>query len=77
MSSGDRFVLRLRVGLAAVGIAGIGYGAYLVLTDQRDDHPAQLAKWLVGAVVLHDGVLVPVTLGAGFVISRLVPPRAR
>ena len=33
--------------------------------------------WLVAAVVLHDGVIAPVTAVVGKGIDRFVPPRAR
>ncbi len=69
--------LRLRLIVGGLGVLGILYGVRLVLTDQRDDHPIQLVKWLVGAVILHDGILVPTTMVFGGVLGLIFKPRAR
>ena len=34
---------------------------------------ASWARWLVGAAVVHDALLLPLVLGAGWLISRWVP----
>ena len=68
---------RLRMGVGGLGVLGILYGVDLVLTDQRDDHPIQLVKWLIGGVILHDGILVPATMLLGAVLGLVFKPRAR
>jgi len=38
---------------------------------------ADLGRWLVGGLVVHDGFWVPVAIGAGWLTSRLVPATVR
>jgi hypothetical protein len=55
----------LRYGLGAAGLAALGFGLVTLVTDpQVRDWPG-VAEWLVLAVALHDGVLVPLVLLAG------------
>jgi hypothetical protein len=70
-------VSRTRLVIAAVGLAGIGYGLWLILRFQPISKPFKLIEWLAGAVILHDGVLVPTTLLIGGVLTAVIPPRAR
>lgn len=59
----------LRVLLGLLGVAGIAWGAWLLLDGQDLDALLRVALWLAGGVVLHDAVLAPlvVVLGAGAV----------
>ena len=67
----------VRVSLVGLGgLAGL-YGAYLLLSRQDTDGNLAVATWLVGGVVLHDFVLVPVVLLLLAVGARLVPGTAR
>jgi hypothetical protein len=61
--------VRLRLLIGAVGVVGAAYGAWLLL----DQDYVAAAIWLVAGVVLHDFVLVPLTLGLGWVAQRVVP----
>jgi hypothetical protein len=70
-------VSRPRLLIATVGLAGMGYGLWLILRFQVISKPFKLIEWLIGAVVLHDGVLVPSTLLVGAVLTKTIPPRAR
>ncbi len=70
-------VSRARLGIAFVGLSGIGYGVWLILRFQPISKPLKLIEWLAGAVILHDGILVPTTLLVGGVLTALIPPRAR
>lgn len=62
---------------AAVGAAGIAWGLQGILRHRRDTHPAQLAGFVLGDVVVHDAVWAPLVLLAGVAVARLVPARAR
>jgi hypothetical protein len=65
---------------ATVGIAGaalIAYGAWRILGTARLTRPPTLALWLVGAVVVHDGILAPLTMTTGYVIGKVFRPRSR
>lgn len=73
----DLSVRLWRITLGLVGVAGIAYGAKLILTKPKDTMPVVVAEWIVGAVVIHDAIIAPVVLGIGFLLSRTVPPRAR
>ena len=57
---------------ALVGGLGIGAGVYcaVLLLDVCLDNLRAAAIWLVGGVVLHDGVLAPLTIGVCFLVAR-------
>jgi uncharacterized membrane protein len=65
----------LVVGLA-LGVPVMLFGVRGVLLDARDTHPAELARWLVGAAVVHDLVLLPVVGALGWGLRRLTPAPA-
>jgi hypothetical protein len=62
----------LRITIGAAGVAAMALGAVL-LTNPQVGKALDVLWWLLGAVLLHDGVLVPATLAAG----ALLPPRLR
>lgn len=66
-----------RIGLGVAGILLGLYGAVNLLTGVDIGTLLVLALWLVGAVVIHDGVLSPAVLGVGWALHRWVPVRAR
>lgn len=65
----------LLIGLAT-GLPVIAYGLRGVLVDADDTHPAELARWVVGAALVHDVVLAPAVLAVGWALSKVVPPSA-
>jgi uncharacterized membrane protein len=65
----------LVVGMA-LGVPVMLFGVRGILLDARDTHPAELARWLVGAAVVHDLVLLPVVGGLGWALRRLTPAPA-
>jgi hypothetical protein len=67
----------IRLSLGTVGVLVLGYGALRILQDQRHTHPTKLGAWLVGALILHDGIIAPIVIGVGMLLARVVPPRAR
>jgi hypothetical protein len=64
----------LLVGLA-LGLPVVAYGGRGVLVDGDRTHPAELARWLVGAALVHDLVLVPLVLAGGWAAHRFTPAR--
>lgn len=66
----------IRVALAVVGLAALGWGGYLLVelmtASPRDG--IQVAAWLVGGPVLHDAVIAPLVGVTGLAVSRLLPP---
>jgi len=68
--------MRTRLALGAVGAFAMAYGTWRILQQQHLSKPTELGKWLVAAVLVHDAILVPVTLAVGFALT-VVRPRAR
>jgi hypothetical protein len=57
---------------AVAGVLTAGYGVWLLLDLGWANTRATLV-WLVGGVVLHDGVLAPLVIAVALVAVRLVP----
>lgn len=66
----------IRVLLAVLGLAGMGWGVWcgLELVDGSVPTGVELAAWLVGGPVLHDLVLAPVAGGLGWLLARRLGP---
>ncbi|MDJ0340873.1 hypothetical protein QMK19_19020 [Streptomyces sp. H10-C2] len=69
--------MRARAALGAVGVAAMGLGASLLLTDSQVRAPLDVPLWMAGAIVLHDAVLAPVVLAIGAALAHRLPPRVR
>ena len=65
-----------RLLLGGLGVAAAAYGAWSLLGEGLAD-VVTTAIWLAGGVVLHDFVLVPLTLGVCWLGARLLPPGRR
>jgi hypothetical protein len=74
--SGRRIDLTRTV-LGGVGMAALGYGGWLIARWPTHTKPVSLAIWLAGALILHDGILVPATLIVGALLTLALRPRAR
>jgi hypothetical protein len=62
----------VRVLVGAVGLAAMGFSAYGLLTDDGV-RLAGVLPFLVGLVVAHDLVLMPLAIGVGVLVLRYVP----
>ncbi len=69
-------MLKYRIALAVPGIALLAFGVFRLLTELEGGDLLALALWLGAAVALHDGLVAPVTVGTGLLLTR-VPPRPR
>lgn len=69
--------MRTRILLATCGVALAAFGAFRLLTEIGFSDLIILALWLVAAVAIHDGILSPLVVSAGWAISRFVPARGR
>lgn len=49
-----------RIVLAALGLGSMLWGVWLLLSTQHGPQLLSIAIWLIGAVIAHDAVLVPV-----------------
>jgi hypothetical protein len=67
----------VRLGLGAIGVLGILYGAKLLFDKYDVNQPFQVMKWAIGADVVVDGILLPLTIGVGWLLTKFVRPRAR
>jgi hypothetical protein len=66
-----------RIILAVVGIGLATYGIGQLLTQIPRPTLALLALWLIGALIIHDGLLSPAVVGVGAALRRYVPDRGR
>ena len=62
---------------AAAGWAVIAWGVRGALHHHIDTRPAELGRFFVGGVVVHDLVFVPLVLAGGVVLGRTVRGRWR
>ncbi len=60
-----------RAGIGVLGVAGLVYGAGGLLAHVQGLPLLAVAAWLAVAVLVHDGVLVPLTTAAGGGLSKL------
>ena len=61
--------------LIAVGALGMAYALVGAFTDP--DVKGGTLLFLIGVLVAHDGILLPLTIGVGALIGRFVPLRLR
>jgi len=66
----------MRLVLAGFGLAAIGYGAYGWLFADGTK-PVSQFLFLAAVLIGHDFVVLPVAIGAGALITRFAPARAR
>jgi hypothetical protein len=62
--------------IGTLGIAAAAYGLVLLVSHGLGDLMAAVI-WLAAGVVLHDFVLVPLTLGVCWLAMRVAPPGRR
>ncbi|HEY4377888.1 MAG TPA: hypothetical protein VGM93_12055 [Acidimicrobiales bacterium] len=67
----DPSTVGLAVGLL-FGLPLMIIGVHGALVDSRSTHPAELARWVIGAAVVHDALLVPLVLGVGKALHLLI-----
>ena len=65
----------LLIGLA-LGLPVIGYGIRGAVVDAADTHPPELARWVIGAALVHDVVVVPLAAAVALLARRFTPPHA-
>lgn len=65
----------LWVGLA-LGAPVMAWGLRGLFAASARVDPLELARWIVGAALVHDLIVIPVTLAVGLGLRRIVPPTA-
>lgn len=66
-----------RYALGAAGLAAVAFGADTLLTDPAVRDWRGVVRWLLLAVLLHDGMLVPATLLLGLAVGAKWRARLR
>jgi hypothetical protein len=66
-----------RIILAIVGVGLATYGISQLLTQIPPQTLVLLALWLIGALIIHDGLLSPAVVGVGVALRRYIPDRRR
>jgi hypothetical protein len=69
--------MRVRIALFAAGFLLLAFGVFRLFTQIPHPKLIMVGLWLIGALVIHDGILSPLVIGASWVLARVVPPRAR
>lgn len=69
--------MRLRIAIGAIGVLLGLFGVFRLLTEISAYDLVFLFIWLIGALIIHDGLLAPVVVGVGTVIAKVVPARGR
>ena len=67
---------RWRYALVAAGVLLLLYGGERLVAEVPQALPG-LALWMIGIIVIHDGLLSPLVVGVGWLLARTVAPRAR
>ncbi len=63
-------MMAVRLSLGALGAVALGFGAYSLLAHLGFAALFSLAAWMAVALLLHDGVLVPLVTAAGHGLRR-------
>ena len=59
-----------RVVLIVLGLAGLAWGAYVLLDTVKPARIPGVALWVGAAIVLHDGVISPLVFFCGILLRR-------
>lgn len=67
----------LRIALGALALSSIGYGLSLLFAKPKVNRPFEVIKWAIASDIVVDGLLIPASIVVGFVLTKVVPGRAR
>lgn len=70
-------MMRVRVGLGAVGVAIGLVGVWTFLTGVPSGQWLGVLIWLGGVVVAHDAVIAPAAVVVGLAVFAILPRRSR
>jgi hypothetical protein len=70
-------MLRWRIVLAVAGVSLGTLGVGRLLTQIPSHSLVLLVAWLIGAIIVHDGIVSPLVLTIGWLLRRFVPDRSR
>ena len=66
-----------RIAFAVSGLLLGLFGVFRLVTEVPIGNLLVLAGWMIGAVVIHDGLLSPAVVAVGWFIGHAVPSRGR
>ena len=66
----------VRLALGALGVAGALWGLWL-LRDDGLEALVSVGIWLIGGIIIHDGIIAPLTVGVTVLVARWLPAPAR
>jgi hypothetical protein len=66
-----------RIALAVAGVALAAFGVFRLVTEVPPSQLLILGLWLIAALIIHDALLAPSVVGAGWLLRRYVPDRGR
>ena len=66
-----------RIILAVAGLGLASFGVFRLATEIPVRSLVFLGLWLAAALVIHDGIVAPATVGVSSVLRRWIPDRAR
>ncbi|GAA4671595.1 hypothetical protein [Frondihabitans cladoniiphilus] len=70
-TSPSRGVFIGRVALIVFGAALTLLGAYVMMTTVKPKNIVGVITWLIGALILHDGIISPIVVGIGIGLKRV------
>ena len=59
-----------RIALVVLGVVGIVWGGWLLVSSQRPEQWLNALVWLAAVVIVHDGVLMPLLAIRRFTRAR-------
>ena len=63
-------IRRWRIALVVLGLALILLGAAVLLADVAPSNYTGILVWLIGAIIIHDGIIAPATFGVNVLMRR-------
>ena len=75
--SGSPYRGALFWGSAAAGWAVIAWGVWGAVGQHVDTRPADLVRLVIGGILVHDLIVVPLALLAAWLVATAVPARGR
>ncbi len=73
----SRSVRAVRWTLGPLAVAAIAFGGWGLTHDQHHIPLWPVAQWLIGALLIHDVLIAPLTFGVGLALARLLPSGPR